>query len=472
MMSFLRKLYYTFRYLFSFLPFQTKSFTLVCFYVGILCLTLQFFIFLILLYTLDGGVISSSAILSKKCSVDIQEDFKTLSSLSFDLGFNLILLDKEIIKEETNQNTSKKLIYCTLCKPILMAVDNAFLLDLRKQLLSKLIDHGFVPVTFYNSHPLQRIPELNHIETVIFVQRTATFQIIIFHPREDNTWWFGDIHSDTSYEVKLASLNLTLQEIDLMKTEGAVEKFEMVPTSLSEESSMIQPKDVSTVLSDIKNSKFIECNLTRATLFHDKFGSDKSPEAIRFRHKVWKMLSRVKTILDSLGIVFWLSSGTALGYFRECDIIAHSKDVDIGIWASSYSDRIITEMHDHGFHLKISLGFPNDSLELSFIDQSGIKLDIFFFYKEDNNHYWNGGTQVKSGKKFKYTFPKFTLCWTIFKDLRVRVPCEMEAYIRANYGPNWFTPVKTWDWKTSPANVLPNGVWKQEQLADAIKLFV
>ncbi|KAG8288637.1 hypothetical protein J6590_013927 [Homalodisca vitripennis] len=58
------------------------------------------------------------------------------------------------------------------------------------------------------------------------------------------------------------------------------------------------------------------------------------------------------------------------------------------------------------------------------------------------------------------------------QDLRVRVPCETEAYIRANYGLNWFTPVKTWDWKTSPANVLPNGVWKQEQLADAIKLFV
>lgn len=57
-------------------------------------------------------------------------------------------------------------------------------------------------------------------------------------------------------------------------------------------------------------------------------------------------------------------------------------------------------MHAHMFRLKISLGLPNDSLELSFVDQSGIKLDMFFFYKE-TDYYWNGGTQVKSGKKFK-----------------------------------------------------------------------
>lgn len=88
------------------------------------------------------------------------------------------------------------------------------------------------------------------------------------------------------------------------------------------------------------------------------------------------------------------------GYFRECDIIAHSKDVDIGIFASSYSDKIITVMQNYGFQLKISLGFPNDSFELSFLDHSGLKLDIFFFYEEGQS-YWNGGTQVKSGKKFK-----------------------------------------------------------------------
>lgn len=41
-----------------------------------------------------------------------------------------------------------------------------------------------------------------------------------------------------------------------------------------------------------------------------------------------------------------------------------------------------------------------DSLELSFQGADDVKLDIFFFYEEDD-HIWNGGTQAKSGKKFK-----------------------------------------------------------------------
>lgn len=40
-----------------------------------------------------------------------------------------------------------------------------------------------------------------------------------------------------------------------------------------------------------------------------------------------------------------------------------------------------------------------DSLELSFLSED-VKLDVFFFY-EDGDIVWNGGTQAKSGRKFK-----------------------------------------------------------------------
>lgn len=40
-----------------------------------------------------------------------------------------------------------------------------------------------------------------------------------------------------------------------------------------------------------------------------------------------------------------------------------------------------------------------DSLELSFLIED-VKLDIFFFY-DNGDIMWNGGTQAKSGRKFK-----------------------------------------------------------------------
>jgi hypothetical protein len=44
-------------------------------------------------------------------------------------------------------------------------------------------------------------------------------------------------------------------------------------------------------------------------------------------------------------------------------------------------------------------------LELSFQGKDDVKLDIFFFY-EEVDHMWNGGTQAKTGKKFKYESDK------------------------------------------------------------------
>ena len=56
-------------------------------------------------------------------------------------------------------------------------------------------------------------------------------------------------------------------------------------------------------------------------------------------------------------------------------------------------------------------------------------------------------------------------------ELRVRVPCETLDYVVANYGANWNTPVKTWDWKSSPANVQENGVWPVREWDDVIQVY-
>ena len=55
--------------------------------------------------------------------------------------------------------------------------------------------------------------------------------------------------------------------------------------------------------------------------------------------------------------------------------------------------------------------------------------------------------------------------------MKVRVPCESRAYIEANYGKDWFTPVKTWDWKRSPPNVRENGEWPVEEREHVVQLY-
>ena len=71
----------------------------------------------------------------------------------------------------------------------------------------------------------------------------------------------------------------------------------------------------------------------------------------------------------------------------------------------------------------------------------------------------------------RYIFPKFTLCWTEFLELKVRIPCETESYVMANYGKDWHVPIKEWNWKESPPNVRENGQWDEKDWGEVIQLF-
>jgi len=230
------------------------------------------------------------------------------------------------------------------------------------------------------------------------------------------------------------------------------------------------PQYLNNFIKNINSFHYKPCNYQQARLYYSTYGYDSTKESEIFRTKATNMLTIAVNILQELKIPFWLSSGTCLGWFRQCGFIPHSKDVDIGINIKNYKAELIHGFRNQGFLLKHKFGVVNDSFELSFI-MDELKLDIFFFY-EELDYIWNGGTQVRTGKKFKYIFQKFELCWTRLLDLLVRVPCETKDYILSNYGENWNTPVKIWDWKASPPNVRENGEWPAEERIDVIQTYL
>lgn len=235
------------------------------------------------------------------------------------------------------------------------------------------------------------------------------------------------------------------------------------------------PRNIEHFIDPLQDLDFLECNRSRARQFHNMFPyNDKDREENRlFRLKARRMIASAKEILDSLEIPFWISSGTLLGHYRQCDVIHYGMDVDIGIFIDSLTpsdpQRIIDAFSMNDLPIMHLFGMINDSFEMSFRDEY-IKLDMFFFYRE-KDHYWNGGTNTKTGFKYKYTFPPFGVCWSDFLGLKVRIPCPTLPYIVANYGSDWFTPKREWDWKTSPPNVSPNGQWPLHLWPQVIQSF-
>lgn len=56
-------------------------------------------------------------------------------------------------------------------------------------------------------------------------------------------------------------------------------------------------------------------------------------------------------------------------------------------------------------------------------------------------------------------------------EIKVRIPCPTQPYIEANYGNQWQTQIKTWDWKSSAPNVRHNGYWPKDQWEKVIQMY-
>ena len=160
-------------------------------------------------------------------------------------------------------------------------------------------------------------------------------------------------------------------------------------------------------------------------------------------------LSLAKKILDSLSVPFFLSNGTLLGCIRENGLIKHDLDVDIGVLIENFNGHIYSSFIDNGFEKYDIYGAKERGLQYSF-KRDGIKLDIFFYYPEPYGH---SMSVWKYGEQIKYKFPKLdTFIDRAFLGETYKVPSNYEEYLSAQYG-DWKTPVKEWDWASSPKNI-------------------
>ncbi|XP_059475073.1 ribitol-5-phosphate transferase FKTN-like [Neocloeon triangulifer] len=379
----------------------------------------------------------------------------------------IILLDRKVLSE-----LSDICPFCNLDHPL--AFGSLYKHIQEVQSLQSVLDAaGFKSTVLLNTLPVEpAAPKIvRDMPTGFLISKDGmTMQLVLLHERADSYWWYGAAQSDFGIKQKLADFRIQsdAQALEIMTSEGALERFKGVSVDVQGLTLMV-PASIDNYLQQRSTDQFVECSHSRAAAFFDEFGEDDSPDALKFKHKAWKILTTAKQVLDQLNIPFWLSSGTCLGYYRQCDLITYSKDVDLGIMASDYSINLMPEFLKRGFKLKHIFGRANDSFEISFM-YDDLKLDLFFFYQEGDT-IWNGGTQAKSGLKFKYIFPYFTLCWTEFLQLKVRVPCETLSYILANYGSGWSTPQRAWDWKSSPSNVHPNGKWEKKDWPEVIQVF-
>ncbi len=169
------------------------------------------------------------------------------------------------------------------------------------------------------------------------------------------------------------------------------------------------------------------------------------------KSKVYRIiLEKTKRAHDRLGIPVFLSSGTCLGYFREGKFIDYDYDIDVGIYATDYTPKIINEMRKEGLLLYRVLGTPKDGMELSFklpdtLIGDNAKIDIFLHYRDKDKDgkktiSWCAFESPDYKKKIRYRVSDFNLKEDDFVGMKIYVPHPTLKYIEEHYGYDWKTP--------------------------------
>ncbi|KAF0300220.1 Fukutin [Amphibalanus amphitrite] len=161
-------------------------------------------------------------------------------------------------------------------------------------------------------------------------------------------------------------------------------------------------------------------------------------------------------------------------FFRQCELVPAMGDVDLEVAIEALWERNITvpqlveAASAEGAQLRHQFGLPEDSLELSFGDDNGTRLDVFFSYPQANGTRYIGGIDTDTLQKYKWPYPDFELCWALLDGLRVGVPCEPSVYLRTFYGPDWASPPPEgpWNYRTGHPNVVENGRWPESMRAE------
>jgi hypothetical protein len=174
--------------------------------------------------------------------------------------------------------------------------------------------------------------------------------------------------------------------------------------------------------------------------------------------KFLRTLTDMADILKKNNILYFLSSGTALGCHREKRFIEHDEDIDLGVFENvSFTNILNIVNNSDKFVLKYS--WPRNTkienaTELSFIHkETRVKIDIFKFYKIKDKYMsmaYAGNCDNKPRKRCEWLDP-INLIKMDFMGKIYNVPDI--SFIISHYGNDWNIPkIESYDNQKSIIN--------------------
>ena len=196
-------------------------------------------------------------------------------------------------------------------------------------------------------------------------------------------------------------------------------------------------------------------------------------------------LNKVAGVMESLGINYWLDSGTLLGAYRDKSFNLYDHDIDIRCKGSEISDEkmadLVRTLWVNGF--RDIEGLKPFRSQVLFCDDLHVVVD-FKFCQENDKYVWSYAWREPEPSPILHVFPK-----EFFEKLgninlygkEYPCPIPVEDYILHHYGPDWRmfkvraeeaeeTDV-SWDYMKDPPCAMTQGQFFALQRTNPFNLF-
>ena len=160
------------------------------------------------------------------------------------------------------------------------------------------------------------------------------------------------------------------------------------------------------------------------------------------------------SLLESLGVAYFLCDGTILGIVRDNRLIPHDNDIDVCVVGGIDVPRVKAAFAARGFTVGRELYYRGVMQQLIFYSAEHVIFDICFWHKKGDGYGYQYVPELKKGRR-QHDHYCDSHDYVTFRGKRYPTHANIKQWLQEHYGDDWTIPKQVkGDWRLDVKDII------------------